>query len=142
MSKKKVIKYIFVTLGIGVLIFLSNSAYIVYTLVFWFGLEERVVGTYQPVIKAIAAYQEKNDSPPPDINDLSPEYIDSIPKLKEVTSFEYNIIEPKDWELIVIVEAKGRKKEFVYRTTQQLTAEEKQRLWTGCHKWFVLRIQN
>ena len=104
------------------IVFVGYFAYIVYPLIFWFGLEDRFVGTYQPVIKAITAYQEKNDSPPPDINDLSPEYIDSIPKLKEVKSFEYNLINKKDWELIAIVEAKGRKKEFVYRTTQELTA--------------------
>ncbi len=92
MSTKKVIKYISVTLGIGLLVFVGYFAYIVYTALFWFGLEDRVVGTYQPVIKALVSYQEQNDSPPPDINDLSPEYIDSIPKLKEVKSFYYNII--------------------------------------------------
>jgi len=142
MSKKKVIKYIFVTLGFGMLLLLSYFAYTFYTLVFWFGLEDKVVGNYQPVIDGIVSYQKKNDSLPPDIKNLVPEYISSIPKLKEVKSFEYNIIEQKDWELIVIIEAKGKKKEFVYRTTYQLTVEEKKRLWTGCHEWFVLLIQN
>ncbi|MBC8481968.1 MAG: hypothetical protein H8D47_04805 [Planctomycetes bacterium] len=142
MRKKKMVKYIFVTLGFGTVLFLSYFAYILYTLAFWFGLEERVVGNYQPVIDGITSYQKKNNSLPTDIKDLMPEYIGSMPRLKEVKNYEYNIIEQGDWELIVIVEAKGKKKEFVYRTTQQLTVEEKKRLWTGCHKWFVLRIQN
>ena len=142
MSKKKAIKYIFVTLGVGILLFLSYFAYTFYTEIFWFCLEDRVVGNYQPVIDGLVSYQKKNDSLPPDIKDLVPEHIGSIPKMKEMKSFEYNIIEQKDWELIVIVEAKGEKTEFVYRTTHQLTVEEEKRSWTGCHKWFVSRILN
>lgn len=141
MGLKKIIKYVFIILGLGVFFFLSFFAYKFYTYMFWFGLEDRIVFSYEPVIKGIVAYQEKIGSFPSDIKDLIPEYIDNMPNLQEVKSFEYNIIEQKDWELVVIAEAKGMKKEFIYRTTLQLTPEEKKRLWTGCHDWYVLWIR-
>jgi len=138
----KAIIYIFAAAGIAVLLFLCWFGYTAYKLFFWFGLEDRFVGTYRPVTEAISSYQQDNNSLPSDINVLVPKYISTIPKLKQVKSFKYNIIDPNDWELIAIVEAKGIKKEFIYRTTFNLTPDEQKRLWTGCHDWFVLLIQN
>jgi len=140
MRRKKLIIYISVISGVGLLLVLSTIAYILYTTLFWFGLEDRVVYSYRPVIDAIVSYYEDNDSLPSDINSLIPEYIDSLPNIKEVKSYEYNIIEQKDWELIVIAKAKGQKKGFIYRTTQKLTPEEEKKLWTECHGWFVILI--
>jgi len=138
MNKKRVIKYILAGLGFVVLAGIGWFAYTVYTLVFWWGLEDRVVGTYRPVIDGIIEYEKQTESLPKDINSLVSKYISEIPKMKEVKSIEYNIIEPNNWQLIVIAKAKGLKKEFIYRTTNKLTAEEEKKLWTDCHGWFVL----
>ncbi len=139
MNKKKVIKYILLIIGFVVLAGIGWFAYTAYTLFFWFGLEDRVVGTYRPVIDGIVEYEKQTDSLPKDINDLVPKYIDRIPTMKEVERFKYNIIGLEDWELIVNAKEKGFTKEFIYRTTNKLTAEEEKRLWTGCHGWFVLQ---
>jgi hypothetical protein len=63
-KRKKVIKYILLTLGFGILLFLSYFVYTLYTYIFWFGLEDRVVHNYQLVIDGIVVYSKQNDSLP------------------------------------------------------------------------------
>ena len=140
MKKWKILKYSLLTI---LLVVGCGIAFVVYQVgnhFYWFGLEDRVVHSYEGVIFSIEKYIEENQEPPETLSIVSSEDMVDIQEIKEIVKTDYSVIpERKAWKLDVLVRARGKERQFVYVSDGKLTPEEESRYYIWCHDWIVLK---
>lgn len=141
MKRRKILKYILLTTLVAVGIIFTIFAYQVYNYFYWFGLEDRVVHSYEGIIFSIEKYIEENQKPPETLSIVPSEDMEDIQQIKEIVKTSYHVIPERNaWKLDVLVRAKGKERQFVYVSDGELTPEEESRYYIWCHDWDILRI--
>src|ERR1035437_3306530 len=100
------------------------------------GKEDRIIFGSKRVQEAINGYVEKHSSPPRKLEDLIPEFIESIPSFPEISKVDYRLsADGKEWTLDLYWTS--RKVPLIYRQTNASLGSEdaKRRIATegGCY---------
>ncbi len=141
MKKRRVFKYILLTILLVVAGMAALFAYQIYDRLCWFGLEDRVVHSYEGVVGAIEEYVRVNQEAPQTLSFVSSGVMSEINAIGEIVRTDYYVIpERQAWKLDVLVRARGKERQFVYVSDGQLTPQEEARYYVWCHDWIVLRV--
>src|SRR5215204_1129041 len=61
--------------------------------------EERICGSFHPVISALDQFQEQTGSLPTNLTQLVPQYLPQLPSAPVADSMEYRVLPGTNWEL-------------------------------------------
>ena len=126
-TMKPALKYPLITLGVLVLVAPVLYVVAVSVALKWHAKEDAVIFGGQRVQEAISAYVEKHGAPPPRLENLIPEFIESIPSMPEISKVDYHLSsDGKEWTLDLYWT--NRRVPLIYRRTNaRLSPEDSRR---------------
>jgi uncharacterized protein (UPF0335 family) len=106
----------------------------------WFKIECHVHNKFFPVISAVTSFEKENEKLPNDIKDLVPKYIKEIPFSSKIETVEYKKFKDgKNWELKICCTQNRNSRIIYYRSNDEYSKEEKNRIINKYHSaWVVL----
>ncbi len=103
-----------------------------------FANEEKICGAFHPVINALRYFQEKTGTPPTNLTQLVPGYLQKIPAAPITNVIEYQVLaDGTNWQLSVRSSVRGKPELFVQRLYRDYSAQELSNSVTGFHGWLV-----
>lgn len=104
-----------------------------------FSVEDSIHGTFFPVTAALYRYQDEHGSPADSLSALVPEYLNAIPSSILADPPHYKVSpDTKSWELLIYSRALAQPRNYICRSTQVFTPEERRRLLIQYHSvWAV-----
>jgi len=112
-----------------------------------FLIEDRIHGTFFPVVRAIWDYEDREHHAPAQLAELVPDFLPALPTSPHVDQVDYAWDPPSGvWRLTLHSDATGPRREYCFRcdlsTTTTLdmlySAEEHSRMVQQFHGWRVL----
>ena len=138
---KKKTKKILLIVACIVLLILLFFAYQVYTAVMWFKIEEGIYHRYDPVVLALHDYEKEHGTAPYSLRALIPKYIKSFPPKDDSEVLHYRSADTEDfsWELIIESKKRGDHLNYVVRSKNSYSYEERKRIRKIFHgHWAVM----
>jgi len=106
----------------------------------FFWTEERVCGVFDPVISALENFQQQSGSPPTNLTQLVPRYLQQLPISRVANSIDYRVLaDGTNWQLSVHSRALSTPRVYVHRSSQEFTDAEQRQSVTAFHGWVVFR---
>jgi hypothetical protein len=133
-------KWVLWTIVCAIALTIGCVGHAFYTAWHRFTSEEKICGTFHPVINALDEFQQQTGSPPTNLTQLVPHYLLRIPSEPFVDSIEYRRLpDGANWQLSVRSSVRGTPELFVQRSSQNFSAEEQRQRVTGFHAWIVFK---
>jgi hypothetical protein len=106
-----------------------------------FAVEDKIHGTFFPVVRALEQYEHDHGAPAVSFAQLAPKYISQIPSSTLVDSVQYGLLpDGKTWQLRLHSTALESPRTYFCRSSDRYTAEEEKRVILRYHAtWVVLR---
>ena len=102
--------------------------------------EDQVCGDFDPVIRALADFQQDSGAPATNLTQLVPRYLPQLPTSSVADSVAYRVLpDGTNWQLSVYSRALKSPRVYVHRSSQVFTAEEERQELTGFHGWVVFK---
>lgn len=128
---------------VSVLVLLGAGGYFAqvgYGRLCWVWVEEEVVETYAPVVRAIGAYNDDYGELPVVLRDLRPEYMSRLPVLKRVVEVDYSASDESGlWRITLTAVVFGEERTFIFASDAYLLPEEVARVYSDASGWRFLR---
>ncbi len=104
-----------------------------------FGIEERIHGTFFPVSIAIEQFAETNGVPPESLADLVPAFLPSVPTSPLVDKLEYRVVGRTNWIMNAHSTVLKPARTYSWRSDRNFTAQERARLMKEFHNVAVFK---